>query len=108
MIGNAMANPTSCITTNIGTDFGAMPANVSVRLRAMLTAGFAKEVDEVDHEKWETAADVAEIRRREPLLPGTQPVERRQHPAEPVDCARDRNQQGQSDNQQFGQPFRVS
>jgi hypothetical protein len=34
---------------NAGTPAGAIPANVSVSARAIVTAGLAKEVDEVNH-----------------------------------------------------------
>jgi hypothetical protein len=47
MTTTANRAPNNCINTNIGTDSGAIPANVLLRLRAMLTAGFANEVDEV-------------------------------------------------------------
>lgn len=40
--------PKLCATTNIGTLDGATPANVSLIDRAMLMAGFANEVDEVN------------------------------------------------------------
>ena len=33
---------------NIGTDWGAMPANDSLKARAIVTAGFASDVDEVN------------------------------------------------------------
>ena len=38
----------SCMTMNIGADDGAIPAKVSDRVRAMVTAGLAKLVDEVN------------------------------------------------------------
>ena len=41
--------PTSCITTNIGTDDGAMPAKVLDKLRATSIIGLAKLVDD-DHQ----------------------------------------------------------
>ena len=44
----ATTKPMICITTNIGTDAGAMPAKESLKLRAMVTAGFASEVDDVN------------------------------------------------------------
>ena len=47
MIATADIAPINCINTNIGTDSGAIPANVLLKLRAMDTAGFANEVDEV-------------------------------------------------------------
>jgi hypothetical protein len=37
-----------CITTNIGTDSGAIPANDSLNIRAKVTAGLANDVDEVN------------------------------------------------------------
>ena len=43
-----MTRPISCMTMNIGTDSRAMPAKDSVKLRAIDTAGFAKDVDEVN------------------------------------------------------------
>ena len=42
-----IAAPINCITTNIGTDSGAMPAKVLLSDRATVTAGFASEVDDV-------------------------------------------------------------
>jgi hypothetical protein len=33
---------------NIGTDFGAIPAKESLQARAMVTAGFASDVDAVN------------------------------------------------------------
>lgn len=44
----AMTRPISCMTINIGTDSRAMPANDSLKLRAMDTAGLANDVDEVN------------------------------------------------------------
>ena len=44
----AQPAPNSCGTTNIGTSCGAMPANVSDKLRATVIAGLAKLVDEVN------------------------------------------------------------
>ena len=44
----ASAPPTTCMTTNIGTDAGSMPAKVSEKMRAIVTAGLAKLVDEVN------------------------------------------------------------
>ena len=38
----------SCAAMNMGTDAGAMPAKVSDRLRATVTAGLAKDVDAVN------------------------------------------------------------
>jgi len=37
----------SCIAMNIGAELGAMPAKLSDMVRAMVTAGLAKLVDEV-------------------------------------------------------------
>ena len=34
--------------TNIGTDDGTMPANVSDRVRPMVIAGFARDIEEVN------------------------------------------------------------
>ena len=36
----------SCMTMNIGADDGLMPAKLSDRVRAMVTAGLAKLVDD--------------------------------------------------------------
>jgi len=44
----AVAAPNTCATMNPNTEFGAIPANVLERLRAMVTAGLAKEVDAVN------------------------------------------------------------
>ena len=41
----AMAAPISCMTMNIGTEDGSMPAKVSDRVRAIVTAGLAKLVE---------------------------------------------------------------
>ena len=38
----------SCMSTNIGAEDGAIPAKLSDRVRAMVTAGLAKLVDEVN------------------------------------------------------------
>src|SRR5215470_3918559 len=38
----------SCATTNPGTDDGSMPAKVLLRVRAIVTAGLAKLVDDVN------------------------------------------------------------
>ncbi len=43
-----MTAPTSCMTMNIGADDGAIPAKVSDSVRATVTAGLAKLVDEVN------------------------------------------------------------
>ncbi len=45
---SASTPPTSCISTNIGTDAGAMPAKVSENIRATVTAGLAKLVELVN------------------------------------------------------------
>ncbi len=44
---NAMTAPTTWNAMNPGTDDGAMPANVFENIRANVTAGFAKLVDDV-------------------------------------------------------------
>ena len=44
----AMAAPMSCMTMNIGADDGSMPAKVSDSVRAIVTAGLAKLVDDVN------------------------------------------------------------
>src|SRR4029453_7427996 len=44
----ATAAPASWATMNAGTSVGRMPAKVSLAARAMVTAGFAKEVDAVN------------------------------------------------------------
>ena len=46
--GSAARSPRSCITMNIGTDSGAIPANESLSARAMVTEGLASEVDDVN------------------------------------------------------------
>ena len=43
-----MAAPTNCIRINPGAFSGAIPLKVSVRLRAMVTAGLANDVDAVN------------------------------------------------------------
>ena len=40
--------PTTWKTTKAGTDPGAIPAKVSLNARPMVTAGFAKDVDDVN------------------------------------------------------------
>ena len=45
---SASAPPTSCISTNAGAEDGAIPANVSVSVRATVTAGLAKLVELVN------------------------------------------------------------
>jgi hypothetical protein len=40
--------PANCATRNAGTSTGRIPANVSLKERAMATAGFAKDVDAVN------------------------------------------------------------
>src|SRR6185503_10051676 len=47
MVTHASAAPTTWATTNGVTDDGAMPANVSESVRATVTAGLAKLVDDV-------------------------------------------------------------
>jgi hypothetical protein len=44
---NATAAPASCMAMNIGVEDGAMPAKLSERVRATVTAGLAKLVEEV-------------------------------------------------------------
>jgi hypothetical protein len=44
----AATPPTICATMNAGASLGRMPANVSVIARAIVTAGFAKDVDAVN------------------------------------------------------------
>ena len=44
----ATTRPIICMTINIGTDSRAMPAKDSVKLRAIDTAGLAKDVDDVN------------------------------------------------------------
>ena len=44
----ARARPSSCASTNPGTEAGEIPAKVLVNARPMVTAGFANEVDEVN------------------------------------------------------------
>ena len=45
---NAASAPNNCMTMNIGADAGAIPAKVSDRVRAMVTAGFATLVEDVN------------------------------------------------------------
>ena len=45
---SATTAPTTCMTMNIGADDGAMPAKVSESVRATVTAGLAKLVDDVN------------------------------------------------------------
>jgi hypothetical protein len=40
--------PKSCATTNSGTSLGRIPAKVSLTDRAIVTAGFAKDVEDVN------------------------------------------------------------
>jgi hypothetical protein len=47
-IGNAKARPANCARTKPGTSAGRMPAKVSLNDRAIVTAGFAKEVEAVN------------------------------------------------------------
>jgi len=44
----ATTRPIICITMNIGTDSRAIPAKDSLKLRAIDTAGLAKDVDDVN------------------------------------------------------------
>jgi hypothetical protein len=44
----AASAPTSCAATKAGTPLGDMPAKVSDKDRAIVTAGFAKDVDAVN------------------------------------------------------------
>src|SRR5439155_21835786 len=44
----ALNAPATCATTNSGTSTGLMPVNVFVNERASVTAGFAKDVEEVN------------------------------------------------------------
>src|SRR5688572_24125102 len=44
----AAVAPSSCPMTNPGTSAGRMPAKVSVNARAIVTAGFANDVDAVN------------------------------------------------------------
>ena len=44
----AMMVPMSCMTMNIGAEEGLIPAKLSDRVRAMVTAGLAKLVDDVN------------------------------------------------------------
>ena len=41
-------NPIPCIMMNINTDSGAIPAKESLKLLAIVTAGLASDVDEVN------------------------------------------------------------
>ena len=47
MAATASTRPISCMPMNAGAERGAMPANVFDRVRAIVTAGLAKLVDEV-------------------------------------------------------------
>ena len=42
------AAPMSWAMTNAGTEAGAMPAKVSLKIRPTVTAGFANEVEDVN------------------------------------------------------------
>ena len=42
-----MTTPATCMPMNIGAEDGRMPVKVSDRVRATVTAGLAKPVDEV-------------------------------------------------------------
>jgi len=44
---HAIKAPTTWAATNAGTDWGEIPANESVKSRPIVTAGLAKDVDEV-------------------------------------------------------------
>ena len=44
----AKAAPTNCAAINAGACSGAIPENVSVKERAIVTAGFAKDVEAVN------------------------------------------------------------
>ena len=44
----ATTRPTNCITMNIGADPGLIPANEFERVRAIVTAGFANDVEDVN------------------------------------------------------------
>ena len=46
--GDREGTPISCATMNAGADDGLMPANVLLSVRAMVTAGLAKLVDDVN------------------------------------------------------------
>src|SRR5262249_55639074 len=46
----ATTAPTNCIRTNIGTDDGRMPAKLSDNVRAMVTAGLPKLVEDVNQQ----------------------------------------------------------
>ena len=48
MIINATVAPANCARMNIGASMISIPLNVPVKLRAIVTAGFAKEVDAVN------------------------------------------------------------
>ena len=43
-----IAAPTSCAPRKGRTDVGAIPAKVSVKMRPIVTAGFANEVEDVN------------------------------------------------------------
>ena len=45
---SAASAPVSCAMTNMGTSWGRMPANVSESERAIVIAGFAKDVEAVN------------------------------------------------------------
>ena len=44
----AVSAPITCMTMNMGALLGLMPANVLVSVRAIVTAGLAKLVDDVN------------------------------------------------------------
>src|ERR1700732_850491 len=66
--------PIAWLTRNAGTSFGRIPANVSVAARAIVTAGFANEVDAVNQYAAVMYA---------PTAKGTASGRRRQHPQMP-------------------------
>ena len=68
----------------------------------------AAVVSEIDDEQAESATEMVEVRRREPLLPGPKVVERSQHPAKTGDRADDGNQLDQSHDQDLFRPLRVA
>src|SRR5437879_1070108 len=75
-----MAAPISCMTMNIGADDGLMPAKLSDRVRAMVTAGLAKLVDEVKkyappiHTPTATATTLARPVRTQPWMTSSNPA----------------------------------
>src|SRR5262245_51189875 len=63
--------PVNCISMNPGASFGRMPANVSVRHRARVTAGFANDVEAVNQYAAVMYA---------PTANGTDAIRAREHP----------------------------